>query len=205
MIKNSTVTHPRSGARTARSLKIESLFGKVVKDGDYNAFRELFSRYYCGFCSYAMRVVKIRETAEEVVSDVFVKLWKNKANIEIHTSFEAYMYRAIRNQALDYLKLRTHRHTEKDSLDTLDWHSAHADNVTPIDEYAFNEFFAEVERCVNSLPRQCQAIFRMSREEGLRYREIAEKLNISIKTVETQMGRALKVLRERIPQDRLVA
>lgn len=191
--------------RRGRVSQLEILFGKVVRDGDYAAFRELFTRNYCALCTYAVRVVKVREVAEEVVSDVFVKLWKNRGQIEVHTSFEAYMYRAVRNQALDYLKLKAYRMPERDSLDTIQWSLAHADHFTPAEEFTFNELFAEVQMHINSLPRQCQAIFRLSREEGLRYREIAERLQISIKTVETQMGRALKVLRERLPQDRLVA
>jgi RNA polymerase sigma-70 factor (ECF subfamily) len=184
---------------------MEVLFGKVVREGDYTAFRELFTRHYRSLCTYAMRVVVVREIAEEVVSDVFVKLWKNREQIEVHTSFEAYMYRAVRNQALDYLKLRSYRCRERDSLDSVQWSMAHADHHTPMEEVVFNEFYDRVEGCISDLPRQCQVIFRLSREEGLRYREIAERLQISVKTVETQMGRALKVLRERVPENRLVA
>lgn len=184
---------------------MEVLFGKVVREGDYIAFRELFTRHYRSLCTYAMRVVVVREIAEEVVADVFVKLWKNREQIEVHTSFEAYMYRAVRNQALDYLKLRSYRCRERDSLDAVQWNIAHADHHTPMEEIAFNEFYDRVEGCISELPRQCQVIFRLSREEGLRYREIAERLQISVKTVETQMGRALKVLRERVPENRLVA
>jgi RNA polymerase sigma-70 factor (ECF subfamily) len=191
--------------RKVKVSQLEGLFGKVVREGDYKAFRELFTRNYCALCTYAMRVVKVREIAEEVVSDVFVKLWKNREQIEVHTSFEAYIYRAVRNQALDYLKLKAYRLPERDSLEAVQWSLIHADHFTPLEEYAFNELFAEVQGHINALPRQCQAIFRLSREEGLRYREIAERLQISIKTVETQMGRALKVLRERISGDRLVA
>jgi len=184
---------------------MENLFGKVVTSGDYNAFRELFTNHYRSLCNYAMRVVVTREIAEEVVSDVFVKLWKNREQIEVHTSFQAYIYRAVRNQALDYLKLRIHRQYERESLDSVQWNTMHADHFSPVDELSFNEFFDHVEGCIQALPRQCQIIFRLSREEGLRYRDIAKKLEISVKTVETQMSRALKVLRERVPEHRLVA
>jgi RNA polymerase sigma-70 factor, ECF subfamily len=198
------VTKPL-GKRKACASRMESLFKKVVQDGDYIAFRDLFTRYYRSLCNYSMRVVATREVAEEVVSDVFVKLWKNREQIEVHTSFEAYMYRAVRNQSLDYLKLKMHRVHERESLDCLQWNLAYADHYTPVEEVVFNEFYDRVETYINDLPRQCQLIFRMSREEGLRYREIADQLNISIKTVETQMGRALKTLRERVPENRLVA
>ncbi|WP_439582519.1 RNA polymerase sigma-70 factor [Dyadobacter bucti] len=184
---------------------LENLFGRVVATGDYHAFRELFTHHYRSLCNYAMRVVVTREIAEEVVSDVFVKLWKNREQIEVHTSFQAYIYRAVRNQALDYLKLRIHRQNERDSLESVQWNMTHADHFSPADELSFNEFYEHVEGCIQALPRQCQLIFRLSREEGLRYRDIAERLAISVKTVETQMSRALKVLRERVPEHRLVA
>jgi len=184
---------------------LETLFGRVVTNGDYNAFRELFTRHYRSLCNYAMRVVVTREIAEEVVSDVFVKLWKNREQIEVHTSFQAYIYRAVRNQALDYLKLRIHRQNERDSLESVQWNMNHADHFSPAEELSYNEFYSHIEDCIQALPRQCQLIFRLSREEGLRYRDIAERLDISVKTVETQMSRALKVLRERVPEHRLVA
>ncbi|NIJ55568.1 RNA polymerase sigma-70 factor [Dyadobacter arcticus] len=184
---------------------LENLFGRVVATGDYYAFRELFTNHYRSLCNYAMRVVVTREIAEEVVSDVFVKLWKNREQIEVHTSFQAYIYRAVRNQALDYLKLRVHRQNERESLESVQWNLSHADHFSPVEELSFNEFYAHIEGCIQALPRQCQLIFRLSREEGLRYRDIAERLKISVKTVETQMSRALKVLRERVPEHRLVA
>ena len=194
-----------SGKLRACPSKMEVLFKKVVQEGDYIAYRELFTRYYRSLCTYSMRVVVAREVAEEVVADVFVKLWKNREQIEVHTSFEAYIFRAVRNQSLDYLKLKLHRVYERESLESIQWNLTYADHHTPVEEVVFNEFYERVEGHINDLPRQCQLIFRMSREEGLRYREIADTLKISIKTVETQMGRALKVLRDRVPENRLVA
>ena len=195
---------PATG-RTVCPSQMEILFKKVLREGDYVAYRELFTRYYYPLCTYAMRVVAGREVAEEVVADVFVKLWKNREQIEVHTSFEAYMYRAVRNQSLDYLKLKLHRVYERETLESIQWNPAYADHHSPADEMVFNEFYDRVEGHISDLPRQCQIIFRLSREQGLRYREIADQLKISVKTVETQMGRALKVLRERVPENRLVA
>lgn len=197
--------HFSSKASRTKECHMETLFQRVVKQGDYIAFRELFNDHYAKLCHYAMRIVGVHELAEEVVSDVFVKLWKNKNHIEVHTSFEAYIYRSVRNQALDYLKLKSYRNREKESLEALQWSIVYTDQSTPLEEMVFDEFYSSIENCINRLPRQCQIIFRLSREEGLRYREIADKLNISIKTVETQMGRALKVLRDKIPHARLVA
>ncbi len=202
-MENLTIANRKTQRK--KDCAMEFLFRKVVEEGDYIAFRELFTNHYAALCNYAMRVVSLHEIAEEVVSDVFVKLWKNKNQIEVHTSFEAYMYRAVRNQALDYLKLKSYRNREKDSLDAVQWNLVYTDQYNPLEEIVFDEFYTKIESCINSLPRQCQLIFRLSREEGLRYREIADRLKISVKTVETQMGRALKVLREHLPASRLVA
>lgn len=203
-METKTFTSTLPSAHSQKNV-LENLFGRVVANGDYYAFRELFTHNYRALCNYAMRVVVTREIAEEVVSDVFVKLWKNREQIEVHTSFQAYIYRAVRNQALDYLKLRVHRQYERESLESVQWNMTHADHHSPAEEMSFNEFYDHIEGCINDLPRQCQIIFRLSREEGLRYRDIAERLAISVKTVETQMSRALKVLRERVPEHRLVA
>lgn len=188
-----------------KSTRMEKLLTDIVYNESYTSFCELFRRYYHPLCVYAMRVVTYREIAEEVVSDVYMKLWKNKGQITVHTSFEAYLYKSVRNQSLDYLKLKTYRPQKNDSLDILDSSHGYADYHTPSDELCFNELYAELEELVNALPKQCQLIFRLNRENGLKYREIADQLQISIKTVETQMGRALKLLRKRLSEQRLVA
>lgn len=203
MIPQSSLPAPSRSSR--KSDRMESLITDVVRNGCYKSFCELFTLYYQPLCIYAMRVVNYREIAEEVVSDVYMKLWKNREQITVHTSFEAYLYRSVRNQALDYLKLKTYRPQKNEPLEAVDRSTAYADYHTPSDELCFNELFDEVESLVNQLPRQCQLIFRLNRENGLRYREIAEHLQISIKTVETQMGRALKLLRKRLSEHRLVA
>lgn len=203
MIPQSSLPAPSRSSR--KSERMESLITDVVRNGCYKSFCELFTLYYQPLCIYAMRVVNYREIAEEVVSDVYMKLWKNREQITVHTSFEAYLYRSVRNQALDYLKLKTYRPQKNEPLEAVDRSTAYADYHTPSDELCFNELFDEVESLVNQLPRQCQLIFRLNRENGLRYREIAEHLQISIKTVETQMGRALKLLRKRLSEHRLVA
>lgn len=188
-----------------KSERMETLITDVVQNGSYKSFCELFTLYYNPLCLYAMRVVNHREIAEEVVSDVYMKLWKNRDQITVHTSFEAYLYRSVRNQALDYLKLKTYRPQNNETLEAVERCPSHADYYTPSDELCFNELYDEVEGFVKALPRQCQLIFRLNRENGLRYREIADHLQISIKTVETQMGRALKLLRKRLSDHRLVA
>lgn len=170
---------------------VEDWFARLVKHDDYQAFESIFHHFYKTLCRYALKYVHSPEIAEEVVSDVFFKVWKNRAQISIHTSLQAYLYMSVRNQALDYLKSRTHLKTKFEEL------PLHLENgyAAPDEELIAEELDQRIEKAIDTLPPQCQAIFRLSRDKGLKYKEIAEQLNLSIKTVETQMGRALKQLR----------
>lgn len=184
---------------SAADQQLEALFRRVQLD-DYGAFRELFGRLYPPLCHVALRLVPRPEVAEEVVADVFFKLWKRRAAIQITTSFRAYLYRAVRNQALDYLK-STAATADACSIEltprTAAWPTA---DPGPQHQLEYQELAQRVAVAVGALPPQCQAIFRLNREDGLRYQEIADLLQLSIKTVETQMGRALKSLRAALPR-----
>jgi RNA polymerase sigma-70 factor, ECF subfamily len=170
---------------------VDALFKKVVT-GDYKAFEEIFHHLYNSLCNYALKYVKDTTIAEEVVSDVFFKLWKNKSQINILSSFQHYIFRAVKNQSLDYLKNKNNQNL---SIHEINFYVYDSYAESPEEEMSNQELDNKIERAIQTLPQQCKNIFVMSREQGLKYREIAEKLNISIKTVETQMGRALKALR----------
>ncbi len=171
----------------------EKLFERVTQQSDYKAFEVLFHKYYEYLCNYALKFVPSPQIAEEVVSDVFYKVWKNRERIEIKTSFESYVFKAVKNQSLDFLKSKANAIAYKtESMPVI------YDGVTdsPEDQMVIKELDSKIEAAIESLPPQCKMIFKSSRLQGLKYTEIAEKLNISVKTVETQMGRALKHLRQ---------
>ncbi|MCG8322619.1 MAG: RNA polymerase sigma-70 factor [Cytophagales bacterium] len=177
----------------AESIDADRLFKKVTHENSYRDFETLYKHYYDYLCYYAWKFVNEKELAEEVVSEVFFKLWKNKKKINVNTSFRSYLFIAVRNQAFDYLR-KVRRVNYIDDTEAIK--SKIADRHSPLEEAIFNEIYFNLEKAIENLPQQCRMIFRMSRDEGLRYREIANQLNISIKTVETQMGRALKKLRK---------
>ena len=175
------------------AINIDQLFRKVIHENSYKDFETIYKHYYEFLCHYAWKFVNEKELAEEVVSEVFYKLWKNKEKINVKTSFRSYIFIAVRNQAFDYLrKVKKINYIE----DTEALKSGMTDRHSPLEEVIFKEIYINLEKAIENLPHQCRMIFRMSRDEGLRYREIAEQLDISIKTVETQMGRALKKLRK---------
>ncbi|MEM6843311.1 MAG: RNA polymerase sigma-70 factor [Bacteroidota bacterium] len=174
----------------------EELFNQVAQDDDYRAFEKLFKATYGNLLRYAISLTSDKEEAENVVSEVFYKLWKNRSELTINTSVKSYLYSAVRNQALDGLR------KARGTREAMAHFSSVPSNQTPSPEdYLIGQELEErIQRTINQLPEQRRLIFRLNRIEGLKYREIAQRLNISIKTVETQMSRSLKALRNVIPQ-----
>ncbi|NJL12328.1 MAG: RNA polymerase sigma-70 factor [Microscillaceae bacterium] len=186
-----TASVPRPKARNLS--QAAQLFYRVVECNDQKAFGELFEQFYKESCQYAQRMVQIPEIAEELVADVFIRIWHQRQRIVIHTSFKAYLYKAVHNQALDYLRSQHARQSQRfeevkpGQIPTLE---------NPEQAFMGQEMHLKITQAIAGLAPQARHIFQLSRDEGLKYREIAEKLSLSIKTVETQMGRALKSLRQ---------
>jgi RNA polymerase sigma-70 factor, ECF subfamily len=142
-------------------------------------------------CTISRRIMKSTELAEEIVDDVFYSFWKNRSNININTSFRSYLVASVRNRSLDYL-----RKLKNDKPSELELASGVASSETiASDAMAYEELKSHITSAIQSLPPQCKLIFTMSREQELTYKEISIQLGLSIKTVDTQMGRALKHLR----------
>jgi len=171
------------------------LFSKILHD-DEKAFSELFNRYYSGLCVYAYQILHDDQKTQELVQEVFVQVWMKRKEIQVHSSVKSYLFRSVKNQLINWIN---HQKVEQKYLDKL---AAEQEDFHP------NQYFLEVglqqkiEASVEALPPKRKEIFKLSREEGLTYREIAEKLEVSIKTVETQMGLALKQLREDLKEYR---
>ena len=164
---------------------------KRIKEGHINEFETLFKEYYERLCAFGIKYVKNIEQVEEVVQDTFYNIWKNRKTLNIKTSLKSYLYTAVRNNCLQVLRTR--------SLDIKyeNYYKSHYTNesISPADELNAKELSNVINKALNSLPERCKVIFKMSRYEGLKYHEIAEKLAISIKTVEANMGKALKHFR----------
>ncbi|HRW62554.1 MAG TPA: RNA polymerase sigma-70 factor [Bacteroidales bacterium] len=164
---------------------------KRIKEGDIKQFEIVFKEFYQSLCNFAIKYVKNIEQAEEVVQDTFYNIWKNRAELNIITSFKSYLYSAVRNNCLQVLRVRT--------LDIKyeNYYKSHYNNesIDPVDEINAKELSDVIDKALNTLPERCRVIFKMSRDDGFKYHEIAEKLSISIKTVEANMGKALKHFR----------
>ena len=172
---------------------IDGLFQRVVND-DYSAFEKIFRMNYRYLCSYSSSLVVCPQLAEEIVDDVFCSLWSNRKRIQINSSFRAYLITSIRNRSLDTVrKLKGGKVYVLEQANMVKCKQSIA-----CDALIYEELCAQVDKAVEELPRQCQMIFRMSRDEGLPYKDIAHRLAISVKTVDTQIGRALKHIRKSI-------
>ncbi|MCU0339992.1 MAG: RNA polymerase sigma-70 factor [Spirosomaceae bacterium] len=176
------------------NLTIESLFRNIIEKDDYPSFCALFKKYYTPLCYYSIKTVGDKQIAEEVVSDVFMKLWKNRSRIQVNSSYDSYLYRSVKNHSIDYLRSSLHEKIIKEPI--TDFHRDNfyeSESMTSPGE--FDETLSRVEQAIAQLPKRCQLVFKLNRLEGLKYREVSEKLNISMKAVEAQMTRALKILR----------
>ena len=175
-------------------LQIEQDIWQSISAGDELAYQGLFKSHYAMLTLYAMRFVQDMENAEEIVQDVFFNLWENRQKRDINVSLKSYLYRTVKNTCLNLLK---HRKVE-------DRYREHFSRELQYDELNEDNWMVETElsdkitAAIEKLPPERKKVFVLSRFEELKYREIAEKLNLSIKTVENQMGKALKFLREEL-------
>lgn len=169
----------------------KSLFEDIQK-GNESAFEELFHAYYGYLCAFANKIIEDEIAAEEIVQDFFVKLWDKKENLNIDSSIKNYLFRSVKNLCLNYIK---HNNVKTQYARHI---ITEAENKAYRDNFFEPDLVKKIEQSIESLPEKRRKIFRMSREEGLKYREIAEKLKISVKTVEAQMGLAIKTLRDKL-------
>lgn len=159
--------------------------------GNQEAFGELFALHYEGACRYIIRLIRDEDTSEEIVQATFVNIWERRELISNDVSFKSYLFRSAYNTALNYIK---HRKVVAGFV------NRQQDNFVSIKQNYVShqpdfELQKRIKEALEALPPQCQRVFRLSREEGLKYQEIAQELDISVKTVEVHMGKALKLLR----------
>lgn len=177
----------------ATSTQNEQQMLQLLVQGDFNAYEQLFRQYYQALCHHALSFSGDAATAEDAVCEVFARIWEKRGQLNIDTSIKSYLYRAVSNQCIDTLRKSYRKRIIL--TDQLPTHFSAAETANSCTLSETRELTEKIEMAVRSLPRQCGIIFRMSREAGLKYHEIARQLGISIKTVETQMGRAFKSLR----------
>ncbi len=169
----------------------EQYYLQGLKDSNREVFEKLFREYYPLLCNFARRYIYDKSTAEDVVQDFFCKLWDKRLEMKVSTSLNNYLYKSITNLCYNHF-----RDTEAERK-IMDFHGDDMQEMVAGSRYqSDNELNEHLGRALLELPEKRREIFELSRFEGLKYNEIAEKLNISSKTVETQMTRSLEFLRK---------
>ncbi|WP_316820108.1 RNA polymerase sigma-70 factor [Pedobacter gandavensis] len=155
------------------------------------AFEQLFKTYYKALHAYAFVMLKDQDAAEEMVQGMFMKFWEKRELLQIQSSLSAYLYKCIYHDCLNYLKHQKIKFKHQEyTQHQVPTHSEPASSRVEMTELQYKLSIA-----LNDLPEQCRTIFQMSRFEELKYREIADQLGLSVKTIENQMGKALRILR----------
>jgi RNA polymerase sigma-70 factor (ECF subfamily) len=171
---------------------------RKIRKGNIASFEELFHRFYQGLLAYARNLVKSDMVAEEVIQDVFYNIWKNRVSLRITRSWQSYLYRSVYNNSMMYLRKKRREHILEEGQ-FLDLEGSLPD---PSEAVLVQEMTDLVSMAIEDLPDRTREIFLLNRQEGLKYREIAERLSISVKTVEANMGKALRALRNSLEKYR---
>ncbi len=166
-------------------------FLTAIQTGDERSFELLFRQQYAPLCQYGFSFLKDWDDAEEVVQAMFLAFWEKRESMVITTSLKSYLYRAVHNRCLNRIK---HLSVQAE-YQTYAQSDESGTQESPAQELIASELEAQLQQAIGRLPEQCRLIFMMSRFEELKYQEIADQLGLSIKTVENQIGKALRILR----------
>lgn len=166
-----------------------------IKEGDIQSFEKIFRRYYTPLCWYAAGITGQMEVAEEIVEELFYVLWKDREQLHIYQSLKSYLYRAVRNQAIQYCEHLEVRERYREFVLAAD--TSQSDS-NPQEQLEYEELQRLIRNALKKLPERRLRIFQMHRMEGKKYAEIAASLSISIKTVEAEMTKALRLLRKEV-------
>lgn len=172
-------------------LNLDVVLISRLKDGDQSVLTDLYNKLWQPLFISSYNVLKDKELSEDVIQDVFMDIWRNRERLEIKISLKGYMYACVRYQVFNQLK------KNKDSVhisffDDVDKRFQYA---TPETQMMHDELLYQISAIVETLPEKCQLVYRLSREEQLSHKEIAERLNISTKTVENHITKALHIIR----------
>jgi RNA polymerase sigma-70 factor (ECF subfamily) len=175
-----------------KNLLFELLLIEKLKSGDPDSFSDIFSAYYKDLVFFAYSFTHELSSAEDIVQDTFVKLWEDHENLNVTVSLKSILLKTIQNKCIDW-----HRHKK-----IVNNHSTYIIDNSPLYEYDTDNYVLRseleegIEKAIVNLPEKFKEAFEMNRFEGLKYQEIAAKLNVSIRTVEVRISKALELLRK---------
>ena len=157
------------------------------------AFELIFRKYYVRLCGFANKFIANAAEAEEIVQEVFLNIWAKKDRLKLDDEIKPYLFKSVQNLCFNFIEHQKVIDNYYSVIEVV--YKNQKEDFDTYESVLFTEFQAKVDEAIGSLPEECRKIFRMSREDGLKYTEIASKLDLSVKTVETQMSRALSKLK----------
>lgn len=165
-----------------------SLFNISTEAG----YEALFKQYYASLCIFASRIIRDNDAAEDIVHEVFIRLWEKRDSIDSNLSVKSYLFTSVHNRCLNYIR-DTKKFTQRDEY-------FENTNIPDVDskEVEQLELEGKIMNAIQKLPEKCREVFEMCKLQEMKYAEVAQHLGISVKTVENQMGKALKTLRDEL-------
>jgi len=162
----------------------------LLLSGDEKTFEGVYKHFLKPLHVYAITMLKDEEAAKGTVQNIFLKLWERKSTLNFNGSLKAYLYSAVYHECLNHIRhQKVKLHHQDHLVYTMKNTEEHDSGIE------LNDLKGKLQQVMNNLPEKCRTVFQLSRFEELKYREIAEQMGISVKTVEAQMGKALKILR----------
>ncbi len=159
-----------------------------IKKNDYTSYNQLFMRYYSRLCAYVFGIVQDESASEDVVQELFIRLWTHREKLTISESISGYLYRASKNAALNYLRAENSRKNRLNQMPVSDFQADEA-QVEAV------EFSVALHFCIGQLPKRSQEVFLLSRFDGLKQKEISEQMGTSVKTIKNQLWKSLQFLK----------
>jgi RNA polymerase sigma-70 factor (ECF subfamily) len=157
---------------------------------DKPLFEQLFKTHFVHLSNFAYQFVKDTDSAKDITQKVFINLWENREKIDLQKSIQSYLFTSVRNRCLNFIRDQKKYRSEVLDLETYDFEIPFEE-----DNIAMSELKEKVAQALNELPEKCRLVFEMSRYKNMKYKDIAEELDVSVKTVEAHMSKALKSLR----------
>jgi RNA polymerase sigma-70 factor (family 1) len=174
-----------------QNFKTDAVLIKRLREGDTLALTELYNTYWQSLFMSAYNIIKDKELCEDIIQDIFMNIWHNREKLEINISLKGYLYACARYQVFNQFR----KNKDKIHIEFFNDLDKRFQYTTPETEMMHNELVQQINTIVETLPEKCQLVYKLSREEQLSHKEIALRLNISVKTVENHIAKALQTIR----------
>ncbi|MGV8136732.1 MAG: RNA polymerase sigma-70 factor [Mangrovibacterium sp.] len=181
----------------SQSIHTYQLLSRIASGADETAFKELFDHYAFRLVAFANSFLRNNELSEEVVSDVFIKVWLHRETLYTIENFTAYLFKATRNTAINYLE--NERRVKAEQLEDLNVDFV-VDRMCPETAFISKELREAIEKAIRDLPPRCQLIYHLAKDEKMKYKDISAVLGISVKTIDNQIAIAIKKIGESISE-----